>query len=163
MGEDSKLSSGSHIREIARIARGRIEWAKDAFVSSDIMDKRDQAFTSIEGTVAGDLEDRFVYSNTLSKTYGMGNDRYREEMNLWLEWWRDLIMVKIGSSQSVFNLSRLSRFEHFCAIISLTDMLKVMSAIEESANFIRSNVSPRLVLDNLMLKIPNCSTSVAKR
>ena len=160
-GEDSKSSSGDHIREIARMARGRIEWAKAAFISSDITDKRDQAFTLIEGTITGDLEKKFVYSNELSKTCGTRNDRYREEINLWLEWWRDLIMVKVGSSQSIFNLSRLSKFEHFCARISLTDMLKVMSAIEESTTFIRSNVSPRLVLDNLMLKIPDCSPSVA--
>ena len=68
-------------------------------------------------------------------------------------------MVKIGSLQSVFNLSRLSRFEHFCEIISLTDMFKAMSAIDKSARFLRSNVNHRLVFDNLMLKIPHCSTS----
>ena len=160
-GEDDESNPGPHVREIARIARGRIDWAKAAFLRPDIMNKRERAFTLIEETVAGDLEDRFVYSNVISKAYGMSYDIYREEINLWLEWWRDLIMVKIGSLQSVFNLSRLSTFEHFCKIISLTDMLKVMSAIDKSAHFIRSNVNHRLVFDNLMLKLPSCSNSNA--
>ena len=160
-GEDDESNSGPRVREIARIARGRIDWARAAFLRPDIMNKRERAFTLIEETVAGDLEDRFVYSNVISKAYGMSYDIYREEINLWLEWWRDLIMVKIGSLQSVFNLSRLSTFEHFCKIISLTDMLKVMSAIDKSAHFIRSNVNHRLVFDNLMLKLPSCSNSNA--
>ncbi|GAI56728.1 unnamed protein product, partial [marine sediment metagenome] len=48
--------------------------------------------------INADYEERFAYANQLAAQFAQNRGLVQEVLDLWLDWWRDLLLAKIGCS-----------------------------------------------------------------
>lgn len=145
---------GDKALEIARISGGRIGWAIQAAENADLLESRSERLRTFEDAMAGGLERRFAYTASLAPVFGASRERVREEFELWLDWWRDVLLIKEGVPELVTNLSRMATLKASAEALSPARIASSVRAINETWEHLERNANPRLALDELMLSLP---------
>ena len=140
--------------EVARLSEGRIGWAMQAVGDPSILKGIEEKIATVESVVQAGMEVRFEYAENLARAFTRDRDAVRKELALWLEWWRDLIVVKEGVPRFVKHLARLDTLEASAGKVTVEQIAKAVRAIEETTRFLDRNVNSRLALENMMLAIP---------
>ncbi len=140
--------------EIARLSEGRLGWAIQAVGDPAMLEGIEETINTVESVVQAALETRFEYAENLARALGRDRDAVRKELALWLEWWRDLMVVKEGLPRFVKHLARLDILEASAAKTTVEQIAKAIRAIEETMRFLDRNVNARLALESMMLAIP---------
>ena len=143
--------------EIARLSKGRLGWAIRAIASPELLEGRISTLEAIEKVVLGGLEERFAYAASLAGRFRDGREAVRQEMGLWLEWWRDVLLLKEGVPESVTNRLRIDAMREMAGGLSSALVVEALRAVEETCEHLDRNVNPRLALENLMLAMPRAS------
>jgi DNA polymerase-3 subunit delta' len=110
--------------------------------------------------IDADCDERFTYSAKLAEQFSQNRGLVYERLNLWLDWWRDLLLVKVGLIDNVTNINRLGSLSDMTRGRSLTQIRGFIRSIQTAGEQLRKNASPRLVLDVLMLDIPEAKRDI---
>jgi DNA polymerase-3 subunit delta' len=78
----------------------------------------------------------------------------QEVLDLWLDWWRDLLLVKIGCGDIITNVDRLDKLVEIAEDYRLAQIKAFINSIQAAGEQLRQNANPRLVLEVLMLDMP---------
>ena len=140
--------------EIARLSEGRIGWAISTVADPSVLEAIEEKITTVESVVQAGLEARFEYAEKLARAFTRDRDAVRDELAVWLEWWRDMMIVKAGLPRYVKHLARLDTFQAGAAKITVEEVAKAVSAVEETSRWLDRNANARLALDNMMLAMP---------
>ena len=140
--------------EIARLSEGRIGWAISTVADPSVLEAIEEKITTVESVVQAGLEARFEYAEKLARAFGRDRDAVRDELAIWLEWWRDMMIVKAGLPRYVKHLARLDTFQAGAAKVTVEEVVKAVSAVEETSRWLDRNANARLALDNMMLAMP---------
>ena len=140
--------------EIARLSEGRIGWAISTVADPSVLEAIEEKITTVESVVQAGLEARFEYAERLARAFSRDRDAVRDELAIWLEWWRDMMIVKAGLPRYVKHLARLDTFQAGAAKVTVEEVAKAVSAVEETARRLDRNANARLALDNMMLAMP---------
>jgi DNA polymerase-3 subunit delta' len=73
---------------------------------------------------------------------------------LWLNWWRDLLLVKGGDSEHITNIDHESMLLNQARSYNLRQIKDFILCLQAAAEQLELNANPRLVLEVLMLSIP---------
>ena len=141
-------------QEIARLSGGRPGWAIQAANRDDLVQELQDTIAAIESVVAGGLEERFSYAARIAASFGRDRELVRRELGLWLEWWRDVMLVKEEAPSFVTNVPRLERLRIAAAALSSAQVAKSIAAILETLENLERNLNPRLALESMMLALP---------
>ena len=140
--------------EIGRLSGGRIGWAFNAATDPEILERRSERLAAFESAVQGGLEARFSYAAELAPGFAVNREAARRELALWLEWWRDVMVLKESGRELVTNLSRIETLETVARSLSSAVVAGTMQAIQRAADHLERNVNTRLALEELMLALP---------
>ena len=140
--------------ELARFSGGRLGWALQAVIQPELLEKRAHVLDGIEETVKGSMKHRFSHSSRIASAFVRNRDEGRVELDLWLQWWRDVLIVKEGVPEFVTNLSRMNALQLISDSLSSAEVVGVLRAIQETIYYMEHNANARLALDQLMLTIP---------
>jgi DNA polymerase III subunit delta' len=142
---------------LGHLARGLVGWAfsaaSDESLASDRLELRDRVM-SLAG---GGLMPRLDYAAELAGLFGRDRQKAGEALETWRDWWRDLMLTKLGISEAVISVDRLAELEKMAASLTLEEIRKFIGDIEMAGEQLRQNASPRLVLEVLALNIPEVS------
>ena len=141
--------------EIARLSKGRLGWAIQAIAEPKLLESRVSRIEAIEMVVQGRLADRFDYAAGMASRFRSDRDDVRQEMEMWLDWWRDVLLIKEGVPDSAASFRRTEVLQEVAARTSSIQVAGVLRAVEETHGYLKRNVNPRLALENLMLDIPS--------
>jgi len=144
----------SRALEIARLSGGMPGWAIQAVSQPGPLEELAEKLETIERVVRSGLEERFSYAADLATSFGRDRETVRRELGLWLEWWRDLLMVKTGVPDYATNLSLLDRLQELAGSVTTVQLVRVLRAIRETSEYLERNVNPRLALEGMMLTLP---------
>jgi DNA polymerase-3 subunit delta' len=139
---------------LSRLCCGCLGWAVSAAADDSLLRQRGERLERIQNVINADYEERFAYAAELVTQFGQSRGQVWEVLDLWLSWWRDLLLVKAGVSGSVENLDMLDKLvggARDCSLAQIDDFIKSIRAVKEQ---LRLNASPRLVMEVLMLSIP---------
>ena len=139
---------------LARLSRGCLGWALSVIHDDDLLRQRTERLEKLLDITAGDIEERFAYAAHLVDQFGRRRDSVHEVLDLWREWWRDLLLVKVGSSNTITNVDFADRLSDWAGDFSLTQIRDFVDSIQAAGEQLRQNVNPRLVLEVLMLDMP---------
>jgi DNA polymerase III gamma/tau subunit len=78
----------------------------------------------------------------------------QETLDLWLKWWRDLLLVKLGCSSAITNIDHEATLADMARGYSLAQIRAAINSIQAAGEQLRQNANPRLVFEVLMLSIP---------
>ena len=137
-------------RVLARMSGGRIGWAIDAARDQSGLEQRGETMKQLAGLARMGRLDRLDYAQQLARHRG----QIKDVLDLWLGWWRDLLLIKGGCPESLGNVDMTQLLEQEALRYTLRDLIAFIDSIRNTQRHLESNVDARLALEVLMLDLP---------
>ncbi len=137
-------------RLLARLSGGRLGWAVKASQDEAILRQRERRLDEMIELMGQGRVERWRYAQRLSQS----PDDLQAVLDFWLSWWRDLLLIKGGSSIEVTNLDRQAALRSQARNYSLTQVRDFIGALQAAVWQLEHNANPRLALEVLMLSLP---------
>ena len=151
---ESHSVSNEEAERLARLAMGCLGWAISAAGDPSIMEERDAEMEHTAELCTAPLEERFAYASDLASTFYKNRDAAMALLNLWLLWWRDLLMIKEGLEDFTYNLDRTDTLREQADRVTLSEAAQQVKATLRTMAALEQNANPRLALEVLMLGVP---------
>ncbi len=148
-------------RLLARLSGGRLGWAVAALDDESILQARSEALAEIWRLASAGRDERFAYAGRLAALFARDRQAVLATLDLWQEWWRDVLLVRAGlsagreeASLSVANVDALDKLAPAGTKYDMRDLLRFLEAIGQTRRYLLENVNPYLALEVLMLELP---------
>jgi DNA polymerase-3 subunit delta' len=144
---------------LSRLANGCLGWAVSAARDEQLLQQRAEALDRLLDITEAGYEARFQYVSQLASRFSQNRTAVGEILDLWLEWWHDLLLVKVGCSDAVTNIDRSAQLASTAAGYTLNQIRALIDNIRAAVEQLRLNANPQLALEVLMLSIPGKAES----
>jgi len=144
---------------LARLSRGCLGWAIVATSGEQILQERAEKLENLYEVIRADTEARFGHAAQLATQYTQDRSAVQERLDLWLGWWRDLLLVKAACPDYVANIDQLNMLNSAAGQYTMEQVRDCIGSIRAAERQLRRNANPRLVLEVLMLDMPGKTES----
>lgn len=138
----------------ARLSDGRPGWAIRAIEEPGLLEAVEEKVEGVEEVVMGSMAMRFEHAARLGSATDRDREAGRRELEVWLAWWRDVMLVKEGVPQLAANLSRMDSLKPVAEMLTRQQIAGAIRAIRRTRRLIARNVNSRLALEVMMLDLP---------
>ncbi len=135
---------------IAALAAGRMGWAVQAIEDEDMLAERKTQLETVIALPSLSKVKRFDVAQRLSAD----SDKLRSILELWLLWWRDMVLAANNSLDLVVNVDMRGQLQKQAAKIGATEAQHMVRAILRTSEALDQNVNARVALEVLMLDVP---------
>jgi DNA polymerase-3 subunit delta' len=142
---------------LAQLCHGRIGWALSALASDDILEERSQRIDRLVSLFTANLSQRFAYAQELASQFSQNRRGGAEIIEIWLDWWRDLMLIKGGCQEAIINVDYKIVLEGQARGLSMSEIKGFLTSLCVLQDEISKNVNPRLAFEWLMLNLPRKS------
>ncbi len=139
---------------LARLCHGCFGWALSAALDDSLLEQRSERLDRLLDIIIGDYEERFTYAAELADQFSRRRGLVWEILDLWLDFWRDLLLVKVGFGEAITNVDLEAKLADLARDFSLVEIRAVISSLQAAGDELQQNANPRLVLEVLMLGMP---------
>ncbi len=139
---------------LARLSHGCIGWAISAMNDESLLEKRQLNLEGLISLAFTDINGRFKYAAEMAQEFGKSRNTVRKRLELWLDWWRDLMLFKSGTDQYMVNIDQRGKIEEQARQLDLNSIRHAIRSIRETMRNLERNANPRLALEVLMLNVP---------
>jgi DNA polymerase-3 subunit delta' len=150
-------ADGDKAKLLSQLCHGRLGWAVSALANGDMLEQRSQRIAKLVSllTPTGrSLEQRFAYAQELASQFSQNRRAGAEIMEIWLDWWRDLMLIKGGCQEAVINVDYETVLAEQAKELSLSEINGLLANLCMLQEEISKNVNPRLAWEWLMLNLP---------
>jgi DNA polymerase-3 subunit delta' len=135
---------------IAALAAGRMGWAIQAVENEDLLDERKAQLEVLAKIPSTGRVQRFELAQRLSTDAA----KVQETLELWLLWWRDLMLASNGCLDLTANVDMRALLKAQAAKLGSAEAERMVRAILQTMESIEQNVNTRVALEVLMLDVP---------
>jgi len=146
---------------LARLSHGRLGWALSAALDDSLLQQRAEVRQRLLDTVNADYEECFTYAAELAAQFSQRRGSVQEVLALWLDWWRDLLLVKVGCNEAITNVDLETTLIDSARGYKLAQIKAFINSIQAAGEQLRQNANPQLVLEVLMLSMPGRKESIS--
>jgi DNA polymerase-3 subunit delta' len=139
---------------LARLCHGCLGWALSALGDEEILKRRSEKLTRLSSLTTASLEQKFAYARELATQFSQNRRPVTEVMEIWLSWWRDLMLIKGGCKEAITNIDYEVALENQAKSLTLNEIKNFLANLRQGQEEISKNVNPRLAFEWLMLKLP---------
>ena len=139
---------------LAHLCHGCLGWALSTLADDDVLKQRTQRITVISSLTSASLQQRFAYAQEIATQFRQNRKSVAEAMELWLSWWRDLMLIKGGCKEAIINVDCEMALEKQAKSLSLNETKQFLANLRSLREEISKNVNPRLAFESLMLNMP---------
>jgi DNA polymerase-3 subunit delta' len=139
---------------LTRLCHGRLGWAVSVLANDDMLQQRSQKIDRLVSLLTAGLEQRFAYAQDLAIQFSQNRKAGGETIEVWLDWWRDLMLTKGGCQDAIINVDYRTVLEEQASGLSLSEVKESLTNLGLLQEAISQNVNPRLALEWLMLNLP---------
>lgn len=144
-----------HARLIAHISGGRPGYALRLAEDKSLLEARGNSLQNCMRIIGlGRIERmQFVENTTRKRRRAEAKNDLRDELSIWLTFWRDVLLTTFNSQTPITNLDYKQQIE---LVASQTDHKKATQIVQDLEHaFVRLNTANlQIMLDNLLLKWP---------
>ncbi len=144
----------SKAKLLSRISHGCLGWAVTTSKDDTVINERKTKLEKITGVLNNNISERFGYADQLATRFGQDRQAVQDELELWLDWWHDLLLVKTCNSDKIINIDYEKEISKLAECYTLSEIRMFIKKLQEAIIQLQRNGSPRLVLEVLMLNIP---------
>ncbi|NJL03621.1 MAG: DNA polymerase III subunit [Chloroflexaceae bacterium] len=142
-------------RLLAAWSSGSIGWALRAAACPDEVQQRQERLDQLVQLQQQPHSIGFRWAEERSKEYRSGQQQdVLEWLELWQNWWRDVLLISADCPESVTYVDRRAELEQAAQQYNVAQVYAVMQRISEATRQIRENVNPQLALENILLHLP---------
>lgn len=137
---------------LGRLARGRLGWAVQQAQQPDQSEQRLGELQTLWQLSAADPVDRLLFAEKSASSFT--NRHLFAMIDLWMVWWRDVLLVQTGCAETCCNVDQLPVLRQQAAAVpdkTVRDYLRTLQRIE---SYLHHTVNVRLALEVLLLKLP---------
>lgn len=139
---------------IAKLSHGCPGWAFSAARDDGLLQQRTERMDGLLEVIQADYEKRFAYANQLAAQFSQSREAVQKILELWLDYWRDLILAKTGCGNEITNVDLEDKINKMTVDYSLTQIRTFINSLQAAEAQLKQNANPKLVLEVLMLSIP---------
>jgi DNA polymerase-3 subunit delta' len=144
----------SQAKSLSRLARGCPGWAIEALSDPTIVDAHNQAVLRFAEIITGNVEERFRYARQTGNQFWRDRDAVMAEMQRWLEWWRDVAMMRHKLEEQVTNVEWTDLLGEISGQLKEAQIAAAVASIQGAQTALEANAVPQLTLEVLMLDLP---------
>ena len=144
----------SQAKSLSRLARGCPGWAIEALSDPTIVDAHNQAVLRFAEIITGNIEERFRYARLTGNQFWRDRDAVMAEMQRWLEWWRDVAMMRHKLEEQITNLEWIDLLGEIAGQLKEAQIAAAVASIQGAQTALEANAVPQLTLEVLMLDLP---------
>jgi DNA polymerase III subunit delta' len=141
-------------RLLSRLARGCPGWAISANRDDTLLQRHTEWLDKLIEISEGDSEERFAYATQMANQFSPNRSVVYEKLDLWLEWWRDLLLVKTGLIDGITNVDRIDALKNQACELDIGQVRSFIRSIQSAGEQLRQNANARLVFEVLVMDIP---------
>lgn len=146
---------------LARLSHGCLGWALSAALDDSLLQQRAEGMQRLLDMTNADYEESFAYAAELAAQFSQRRRSVQEVLDLWLEWWRDLLLVKVGCKEAITNVDLEAILIDGARGYKLAQIKAFINSIQAAGEQLRQNANPQLVLEVLMLSMPGREESIS--
>ena len=139
---------------LSRLCHGCLGWALSAASDDGLLQQREEKLERLLDLISADYEERFAYATQLANQFSQNRELVLEVLDLWRDWWRDLLLVKVGLSETITNIDMSTTTVDWAGSYRLAQIKDFINSIQAAGEQLRQNANPQLVLEVLMLNMP---------
>ncbi len=145
----------SQARLLAHISGGRPGYALRLGQDPQALEFRARRLEELNSLLRSSRRERFAYAERLTDRRKEGEERFRETLQVWLSFWRDVLLCTSGASTPLINIDRSAEIEALAKKLSLQDARRLVTLAEEAIDRLDMNVNARLLAEVLLLDWPH--------
>jgi len=139
---------------LSKLCHGCLGWALLATFDDSLLQQRAERLDRLLDIIGADYEERFAYAIQLASQFSQSRESVLEVLELWLDWWHDLLLARVGLIEAITNIDMSTMIVDLARSYSLRQIKNFINSIEAAEEQFRQNANPRLVLEVLMLNMP---------
>jgi DNA polymerase-3 subunit delta' len=139
---------------LSQLCHGRLGWALSALANDDMLEQRSQRIAKLVSLLTAGLEERFAYAQDLAGQFSQARKVGTEIMETWLDWWRDLMLIKGGCREAIINVDYETILKEQAREVTLSRIKEFLTDLGLLQEAISKNANPRLAFEWLMLNLP---------
>jgi len=136
---------------LSRLSHGAIGWAISAIDDETIIEQRSLNLERLVSLTESDITERFEFANEMATLFGKNRVLVRNRLELWLSWWRDLLLTKYDCERFATNIDKKEMLDEHSKSYSPDSIHVMIKSIQETMRQLEQNANPRLALEVLML------------
>jgi DNA polymerase-3 subunit delta' len=145
---------GDKAELLTQLCHGRLGWALSALADSDMLEQRSQRIDRLASMLTAGIGQRFAYAQELASQFSQDRKAGTETTEMWVDWWRDLMLVKGGCQEAVINVDFKAVLKEQARVLSMSQIKESLTNLGLLQAAISKNVNPRLALEWLMITLP---------
>lgn len=134
----------------AHLSGGRPGYALRLRDEPGLLDKRNKWISDLQNMIPATRVERFEYAGNLAKD----KDTLNEVLQVWLSFWRDVLVVSIEAPIPLTNLDQEEEIIRLSSQIHMNQSRQFLSRIEQTILRLSRNINPRLAIEELLLDLP---------
>ena len=146
--------SESESQKLAQLAGGRVGTALRYLQDEELLEKHTNALDQLEELLRMNLRGRLTTVERLQRGKGQARENYSFLIATWLTFWRDVLICIEASEVPLVNLETEALARQTAAGLNLQKAAEILKSHEDALAMLDQYVNPRLILENLLLKIP---------
>jgi DNA polymerase-3 subunit delta' len=146
----SRGAESNQARLIAHLSGGRPGYAFRLLEDKSLLEFRSARLDDLQKLLSGSRVDKFGYAEKLAKE----KDGMRKVLQVWLSFWRDVLMRAAKADSPLANLDRADEIDRLAGKLSLVEARKCVSETERAIRQMERNVNARLLAEVLLLDWP---------
>ena len=140
--------------QLARLSQGCLGSAINSITDTEILIDRTNQIKAVYETSQSPLQTRFAYASEISQIFRQDRASAKHILFFWQGWWRDLLLVKIGTEDFILNLDYINELRLHASGLTQTNIVDFLKSLEDTTRHLDRNVNARLAMEVLMLNLP---------
>lgn len=145
---------GDKAKLLTQLCHGRLGWALSALTDRDMLEQRSQRIEGLASLLTAGIGQRFAYAQELASQFSQDRKAVAEITEIWVDWWRDLMLLKGGCQKAIINVDFEKVLKEQARDLSLREIKEFLANLGLLQEAVSKNVNPRLALEWLMLNLP---------
>lgn len=135
---------------LAHLSSGRLGWAVRTRNDQAALRRRTQRLDDLGRLLGASITERFRYAERLARD----STATRETLDLWIGWWRDVLLLAAEADAPLTNVDRQSALRDHARRFGTKRSATTLAALRNTVSQLKHNANPRLTLEVLMLEFP---------
>ncbi len=150
---------------IAALAAGRIGWAFRAVDDPALLSDRDAYIDSAVEVAHASRSSRFAWARGADERGPAVRERFLRELEVWEQWWRDVLAMSAGHAPvrtGIINVDRFETLETESRLYTPAEVVRFLRVLQKTREYLQANVDAQLALEVLALDLPNTKSGAAR-
>ncbi|MGH2522127.1 MAG: ATP-binding protein [Anaerolineales bacterium] len=137
---------------LAPLSGGRLGWAVRMAGDEAALETRAQRLDDLSRLLGAARVERFAYAEQLAREGSL--DRVLEALDLWLSFWRDVMLASARAVTPLANPDREPEVRRLAERLTPATVRETVEALRRTAELLEKNVNARLALEVMLLDWP---------